>query len=78
MEREQLIQNAKILYPNLCTFYLELIIDDFIARPQFYERMYEGNVDDIPLPLHRDTQKEIDKNKNYIHILNRDTNESNI
>jgi len=78
MEREHLIKNAKILYPNLCTFYLELIIDDFLARPQFYEQMYNGNVDDIPLPLQRDTQKEIDKNKNYIDILNRDNNECNI
>ena len=55
-----------------------MIIDDFIARPQFYEQMYNGNVDDIPLPLQRDTQKEIDKNKNYIDILNRDNNECNI
>ena len=77
MEREQLIKNAQILYPNLCTFYIELIVDDYIKRPKFYDDMYNGNID-VPLPLQRDSKHDVEMNKNYIDIINRDSHECNI
>ena len=77
MQREQLIKNAQILYPDLCTFYIELIVDDYIKRPQFYDDMYNGNID-VPLPLQRDSKDDIEMNKNYIDIINRDSYECNI
>jgi len=77
MERENLIKNAQILYPNLCTFYIELIVDDFIKRPQLYDDMYNGNIE-LPLPLKRDAKEDIEMNKNYIDIINRDSHECNI
>ena len=77
MEREQLIKNAQILYPDLSTFYIELIVDDYIKRPEFYDEMYNGNVE-LPLPLKRDTKEDIEMNKNYINVIERDSDECNI
>ena len=77
MEREQLIKNAQILYPDLSTFYIELIVDDYIKRPEFYDEMYNGNIE-LPLPLKRDTKEDIEMNKNYINVIERDSDECNI
>jgi len=77
MEREQLIKNAQILYPDLSTFYIELIVDDYIKRPEFYDEMYHGNIE-LPLPLKRDTKEDIEMNKNYINVIERDSDECNI
>ena len=77
MEREQLIKNAQILYPDLSTFYIELIVDDYIKRPKFYNEMYNGNIE-LPLPLKRDTKEDIEMNKNYINVIERDSDECNI
>ena len=79
MDREELIRLAKLQYPGIKEAHIELLIDDYIKRPEFYDDLCTGNIEE-PIPLDRDTVDSIGNNVNivagkdncYINIDERD------
>ena len=66
MDREELIRLAKLQYPDIKEAHVELLVDDYIKRPEFYDDLHNGNIEE-PIPLDRDTIDSI-KDNCYINI----------
>ena len=58
MDRDELIRLAKLQYPDIKETHVELLVDDYIKRPEFYDDLCNGNIEE-PKPLDRDTQDSI-------------------
>ena len=65
MDRKELIRLAKLQYPDINEAHMELLVDDYIKRPDYYDDLCNGNIEE-PKPLDRDT---VDSIGNNVHIV---------
>ena len=70
MDREELIRLAKLQYPDLKQAHIELLVDDYMKRPEYYDDLYSGSIEE-PKAFNRDTADSI-KDNCYINIDERD------
>ena len=65
LDREELIRLAKLQYPDLKEAHMELLVDDYIKRPEYYDDLYNGNIDE-PKALCRDTVDSIQQQSSIV------------
>ncbi len=65
MDREELIRLAKLQYPDLKQAHIELLVDDYMKRPEYYDDLYSGKIEE-PKAFNRDTADSIGNN---VHIV---------
>ena len=66
---EILLQKTKMQFPELSVSLLEPIIRDYMAHPDYYDEIYNGNIE-IGEAKMRDTQDDDINNIGYINIEN--------
>ena len=68
VKKELLIVEAERIFKNIPKAHIELIVDDYLNRTEFYNDLANGNIE-ISEPKIRDTEANI-KNQSFISIDN--------
>ena len=66
---EELLRRAKMEFPDLSVSLLEPVIRDYMAHPNYYDEIYNGNIEINEAKI-RDTQDDDINNIGYINIEN--------
>ena len=66
---EELMRRAKMEFPYLSHSLLEPVIKDYMAHPDYYDEIYNGNIE-ISEAKKRDTKDDDTNNIGYIYIEN--------
>jgi len=68
VKKELLIVEAERIFKNIPKAHIELIVDDYLTRTEYYDDLANGNIE-ILEPKIRDTEANI-KNQSFISIDN--------
>jgi len=68
LEKEMLIVEAERIFKNIPKGHIELIVDDYLTRTDYYNDLTNGNIEILEAKI-RDTEANI-KNQSFISIDN--------
>ena len=60
LEYEELLRRAKIQFADVPACLMENVIKDWMDRPDYYEKIYNGDIEIGPAKV-RDTQDDVNK-----------------